>query len=119
MVLSSNFVLWCVLVFSASSDGTVKVWNIKSTECINTFKSLGKHSLTNVKGEEGRKKDKDVLVSLGNFVKPLYEGKRNKRGREKREKEFFFDGKHHIFPYNIFSFASYQIKLQKCYEKQL
>lgn len=26
---------------SASSDGTVKVWSIKSTECINTFKSLG------------------------------------------------------------------------------
>lgn len=27
--------------FSASSDGTVKVWSIKTTECINTFKSLG------------------------------------------------------------------------------
>ena len=27
--------------FSASSDGTIKVWNIKSTECSNTFKSLG------------------------------------------------------------------------------
>jgi WD40 repeat-containing protein SMU1 len=27
--------------FSASSDGTIKVWNIKSTECQNTFKSLG------------------------------------------------------------------------------
>ena len=26
---------------SASSDGTVKVWSIKSTECSNTFKSLG------------------------------------------------------------------------------
>src|SRR6218665_707769 len=26
---------------SASSDGTVKAWNIKSTECQNTFKSLG------------------------------------------------------------------------------
>jgi len=26
---------------SASSDGTIKVWNIKSTECLNTFKSLG------------------------------------------------------------------------------
>lgn len=26
---------------SASSDGTVKVWSIKSTECTNTFKSLG------------------------------------------------------------------------------
>ena len=38
------------------------------------------------------KKTKDVLVSLGNFVKPLYEGKRNKRGREKREKEFFLMG---------------------------
>ncbi|GFY75809.1 WD40 repeat-containing protein SMU1 [Trichonephila inaurata madagascariensis] len=28
-------------ILSASSDGTVKLWNIKSTECINTFKSLG------------------------------------------------------------------------------
>ena len=27
--------------FSASSDGTVKVWNTKTTECQNTFKSLG------------------------------------------------------------------------------
>ena len=26
---------------SASSDGTVKVWNTKTTECQNTFKSLG------------------------------------------------------------------------------
>lgn len=26
--------------FSASSDGTVKMWSIKTTECINTFKSL-------------------------------------------------------------------------------
>ena len=26
---------------SASSDGTVKVWNLKTTECQNTFKSLG------------------------------------------------------------------------------
>ena len=29
------------LHFSASSDGTVKVWNAKTTECSNTFKSLG------------------------------------------------------------------------------
>ena len=28
-------------VLSASSDGTVKVWNTKTTECQNTFKSLG------------------------------------------------------------------------------
>ena len=28
-------------ILSASSDGTVKLWNIKSTECISTFKSLG------------------------------------------------------------------------------
>lgn len=28
-------------IFSASSDGTVKVWSIKTTECANTFKSLG------------------------------------------------------------------------------
>lgn len=26
--------------FSASSDGTVKVWSVKTTECIATFKSL-------------------------------------------------------------------------------
>ena len=30
----------CVLL-SASSDGSIKVWNVKSTECTNTFKSLG------------------------------------------------------------------------------
>ena len=30
------FVLRC----SASSDGTVKVWSVKTTECIATFKSL-------------------------------------------------------------------------------
>ena len=28
-------------IFSGSSDGTVKIWNTKTTECINTFKSLG------------------------------------------------------------------------------
>lgn len=34
--------IWHVcLHYSASSDGTVKVWNLKTTECQNTFKSLG------------------------------------------------------------------------------
>ena len=33
--------LECFHLFSASSDGTVKVWNTKTTECQNTFKSLG------------------------------------------------------------------------------
>jgi len=28
-------------IISASSDGTIKVWNSKTTECLNTFKSLG------------------------------------------------------------------------------
>lgn len=28
------------LFYSASSDGTVKVWSVKTTECIATFKSL-------------------------------------------------------------------------------
>lgn len=28
-------------IISASSDGTIKIWNIKTTECANTFKSLG------------------------------------------------------------------------------
>lgn len=31
----------CLLFSSASSDGTVKVWNLKTTECVNTFLSLG------------------------------------------------------------------------------
>jgi len=34
-------VIFSECVYSASSDGTIKVWNIKSTECLNTFKSLG------------------------------------------------------------------------------
>jgi len=28
-------------LISASSDGTIKVWGMKSTEAVNTFKSLG------------------------------------------------------------------------------
>ena len=28
-------------LISASSDGTVKLWNTKTTECLNTFKSIG------------------------------------------------------------------------------
>ncbi|XP_041464473.1 WD40 repeat-containing protein SMU1-like isoform X1 [Lytechinus variegatus] len=36
------------LAISASSDGTIKVWNIKTTECINTFKSLGGSSATDI-----------------------------------------------------------------------
>lgn len=28
-------------VISASSDGTIKLWNMKTAECQNTFKSLG------------------------------------------------------------------------------
>ena len=30
---------FCVFVCSASSDGLVKLWNTKTTECTNTFKS--------------------------------------------------------------------------------
>lgn len=26
---------------SASSDGTVKLWNVKTTECVTTFKQFG------------------------------------------------------------------------------
>ncbi|XP_030836874.1 WD40 repeat-containing protein SMU1 [Strongylocentrotus purpuratus] len=36
------------LALSASSDGTIKVWNIKTTECISTFKSLGGSSATDI-----------------------------------------------------------------------
>nr|XP_006819266.1 PREDICTED: WD40 repeat-containing protein SMU1-like [Saccoglossus kowalevskii] len=35
-------------IISASSDGTVKVWNVKSTECTNTFKSLGGTSTADI-----------------------------------------------------------------------
>lgn len=33
-------------ILSASSDSTVKVWNIKTTECINTLKALGAGDIT-------------------------------------------------------------------------
>ena len=37
--------MFCIImmsfIFSGSSDGTVKIWNSKTTECLNTFKSLG------------------------------------------------------------------------------
>ena len=36
-----TLIKYLILLFSASSDGTVKVWNTKTTECQNTFKSLG------------------------------------------------------------------------------
>lgn len=38
--MSFNYYLF-VKISSASSDGTVKVWNLKSTECLHTFKALG------------------------------------------------------------------------------
>lgn len=34
------------LSYSASSDGTVKIWSLKTTECIGTYKSLGAADLT-------------------------------------------------------------------------
>ena len=38
---STKCIILIFYVFSASSDGTVKIWNTKTTECLNTFKSLG------------------------------------------------------------------------------
>ena len=40
---------WCFYVtFSASSDGTIKVWNFKTQECQSTFKSFGGQSGTDI-----------------------------------------------------------------------
>ena len=39
-----NYAMWSSdahHIISASSDGTVKVWNPRSSECLSTFKSLG------------------------------------------------------------------------------
>lgn len=36
-----DMILSCSYISSASSDGSVKVWNLKTTECISTFKSFG------------------------------------------------------------------------------
>lgn len=38
--MTSNFLIY-LFSSSGSSDGTVKIWNTKTTECLNTFKSLG------------------------------------------------------------------------------
>jgi WD40 repeat protein len=38
---AKTYSLRIMFLCSASSDGTVKVWSIKSTECTSTFKSLG------------------------------------------------------------------------------
>ncbi|XP_046900431.1 WD40 repeat-containing protein SMU1-like isoform X2 [Hypomesus transpacificus] len=35
-------------IMSASSDGTVKMWNVKTTECAHTFKSLGTSSSSDI-----------------------------------------------------------------------
>jgi len=40
-VNSANFTIDGHNVVTGSSDGTVKIWNTKTTECMNTFKSLG------------------------------------------------------------------------------
>ena len=39
--MECEFIVLLLQYFSASSDGTIKVWNVKSTECASTFKSLG------------------------------------------------------------------------------
>ena len=35
-------------ISSASSDGSIKIWNIKTTECLNTFKTFGTSSIVDI-----------------------------------------------------------------------
>lgn len=44
-VLSSNKHLY--YISSASSDGSVKIWSLKTTECVSTFKPLGNELAVN------------------------------------------------------------------------
>lgn len=45
VVLSSNKHLY--YNSSASSDGSVKIWSLKTTECVSTFKPLGNELAVN------------------------------------------------------------------------
>lgn len=36
-----------IFIFSGSSDGTVKIWSLKTTECTATFKTLGNELAVN------------------------------------------------------------------------